>query len=169
MNQIRDAFDDTGALSAGSRRDVLTSFSQRHGQALLPVPAQLAICCLGHSRAFDVRHHQRPFFLLVRVGHYIENLLDSRCGSLRRPCRVCHLLAACPSPLAAEEAGLPAGWASGTGRGRRRLPPGSWAPIVSSRGATSPRPFLTRLAAFETGRGPMSPLQVSMSAQCLLA
>ena len=36
MNQIRDALDDGGALSSGSRRDALTSFSQRHlhGQAL---------------------------------------------------------------------------------------------------------------------------------------
>ncbi|CAL5219786.1 g1691 [Coccomyxa viridis] len=30
MNQIRDAFDDTAALSSGSRRDALSSFSQRH-------------------------------------------------------------------------------------------------------------------------------------------
>ena len=30
MNQIRDAFDDTAALSSGSRRDALASFSQRH-------------------------------------------------------------------------------------------------------------------------------------------
>ena len=37
MNQIRDAFDDSGALSSGSRREGLASFSQRHlnGQALL--------------------------------------------------------------------------------------------------------------------------------------
>ena len=42
MNQIRDALDDGGALSSGSRRDALTSFSQRHlhGQAL-----SLSYCC----------------------------------------------------------------------------------------------------------------------------
>ena len=42
MNQIRDALDDGGALSSGSRRDALTSFSQRHlhGQALW-----LSHCC----------------------------------------------------------------------------------------------------------------------------
>ena len=45
MNQIRDALDEGGALSSGSRRDALTSFSQRHlhGQALL-----LLLLSCGH-------------------------------------------------------------------------------------------------------------------------
>ena len=46
MNQIRDALDDGGALSSGSRRDALTSFSQRHlhGQAFFAV--LLRSCCV---------------------------------------------------------------------------------------------------------------------------
>lgn len=47
MNQIRDALDDGGALSSGSRRDALTSFSQRHlhGQALSAF-LHLCTCCV---------------------------------------------------------------------------------------------------------------------------